>query len=374
MDIVFVCFFLLRYRISGLFVLMKWQQACSQRLGILYLSTSEPLGAWIEMESDIQNRLGGQKKIAMFVSMLESNTLARLLKQLNDRERLQVIEAYQNFSYDAPASTPDLAGVAKSFLETKAMSAPNHFKEALEIAFGPGAAMRFGSSTQWAEIAERVKPAAMAEFLNSERANTIAIVLSQLPPSYAAEMLPLLAEERRCAAIDILASGLNLSNGVLDAVLSAVQENLDSIKLIGDSGQGARQVAAMLNQVDYQVADDIVERIRQRDPNCATSIKEEMFHFEDLVKLDNHALQMILAEVKPERLALAMKGTPPAAREAVFAALAEQVKKMVVQEMEDLGKVPGRDVRAARREVIDLALQMSHDGKIRLRQAGDLVE
>jgi flagellar motor switch protein FliG len=326
------------------------------------------------MASDIQNRPGGQKKIAMFVSMLESNTLARLLKQLSDRERLQVIEAYQNFSYEAPASTPDLVGVAKSFLETKAVSAPNHFKEALEIAFGPGAAMRFGSSTQWAEIAERVKPAAMAEFLNSERANTIAVVLSQLPPSYAAEVLPLLAEERRCAAIDVLASGLNLSNGVLDAVLSAVQENLDSIKLVSDPGQGARQVAAMLNQVDYQVADAIVERIRQRDPNCATSIKEEMFHFEDLVKLDNRALQMILAEVKPERLALAMKGTPPATREAVFAALAEQVKKMVVQEMEDLGKVPGQDVRAARREVIDLALQMSRDGKIRLRQAGDLVE
>jgi flagellar motor switch protein FliG len=326
------------------------------------------------MAGESQNQQAGQKKIAMFVSMLESGTLASLLKQLNDRERLQIIEAYQNFSREAPASTPDLVGVAKSFLETKAVSAPNHFKEALEIVFGPGAAMRFGNSTQWAQIAERVKPAAMAEFLSSERAHTIAVVLSQLPPSYAAEVLPLLPEETRCEAIDILASGLYLGDGVLDAVLAAVQENLDSIKLIGDHGQGAKQVAAMLNQVDYQVADAIVERIRQRDPSRATSIEGEMFHFEDLVKLDNRSLQVILAEVKPERLALAMKGTPPATREAIFAALAEQVKKMVVQEMEDLGKVPERDVRAARREVVDLAMQMSRDGKIRLRQAEDLME
>ncbi|MBV8055307.1 MAG: hypothetical protein JO071_08725, partial [Deltaproteobacteria bacterium] len=94
------------------------------------------------MASENQNQQEGQKKIAMFVSMLESDTLASLLKQLNDRERLQVIEAYQNFSHEAPASTSDLLGVAKSFLETKAMSTPDRFKKALEIAFGPGAAMR----------------------------------------------------------------------------------------------------------------------------------------------------------------------------------------------------------------------------------------
>jgi flagellar motor switch protein FliG len=327
-----------------------------------------------QMAGDSQNQLGGPKKIAMFMSMLESDKLARLLKQLNDHERFKVIEAYQGFARGAPPSPPDLIGVGKSFLEAKKVNAPDHFKEAMEIAFGPGAAMGLGSSTQWAEIAERVKPAAMAEFLGSERANTIAVVLSQLPPSYAAEVLPLLDEERRCEALDILASGLNLSEEVLGAVLSAVQENLDSMTSIRDPGQGAKQVAAMLNQVDHQVADAIVESLRQRNPSCATSIEDEMFHFEDLVKLDNRSLQIILAEVKPERLALAMKGAPAATREAVFAALAEQVKKMVTQEMEDLGKVPGNDVRAARREIIDLAAQMSRDGKIRLRQAEDLVE
>lgn len=326
------------------------------------------------MASTIQNQQAGQKKIAMVVSMLESEKLASLLKQLNDRERLQVIEAYQNFSHEAPASPSDLIGVAKSFIEAKTVSSPNQFKEALEIAFGPGAAMRFASSAQWAEIAERVKPPAMAEFLDLERANTIAVVLSQLPPSYAAEVLPLLTEERRCDALDILAGGLNLTDGVLDAVLLAVQENLSSIKLVSDPGQGARQVAAMLNQVDYEVADAIVERIRQRDANCATSIEDEMFHFEDLAKLDSRSLQMFLAEIQPERLALAMKGTQPSIRETVFAALAEQVKNMVVQEMEDLGKVPGRDVRAARREIIDLAVQMSRNGKIQLRQNEDLLE
>jgi flagellar motor switch protein FliG len=326
------------------------------------------------MAGESQNQAEGPKKIAMFVSMLESDTLASLLKQLNDRERLQVIEAYQNFSRELRASVPDFVGVAKSFLEMEAASPSNHFKKALEIAFGPGAAMRFGSSTRWAEITEQVKPAAMAEFLGSERANTIAVVLSQLPPSYAAEVLSLLPEECRCEAVEILASGLNIADGVADAMLVAVQESLDTIKRSGDPKQGARQVATMLNQVDSEVANAIVERIRQRDPSRATSIESEMFHFEDFAKLDSRSLQMILAEAKPERLAVALKGTSPITREAVLAALAEQVKKIVVQEMEDLGKVPGHDVRAARREIVDLAVQMARDGKIRLRQDEDLIE
>ncbi len=326
------------------------------------------------MASESQNQPAGQRKIAMFVSMLESDTLASLLKQLNDRERSQVIEAYQNFSREPPASMPDFVGVARSFLETKALSGSNHLKKALEIAFGPGAAMRFESSTRWAEITAHVKPASMAEFLSSERANTIAVVLSQLPPSYAAEVLPLLPEEVRREAMIILASGLNVADGVIDAVLFAVQENLDSIKRSGDPKQGARRVAAMLNQVDSEVANAIVEQIRQRDPSRAAVIEDEMFHFEDLTRLDGRSLQMILAEIKPERLAVALKGTSPITRDGVFAALAESVKKMVVQEMEDLGKVPGRDVHAARREIIDLAVQMSRDGKIRLRPEEDLME
>jgi flagellar motor switch protein FliG len=330
-----------------------------------------------ERQSKVPNEsqsLGeAQKKVGMLVTMLESDNLASLLRLLNDRERLQVIDAYQNFSRAAPPSEADLAEVAKNFLQTKAVTAPDRFKEALELAFGPDAAIRFGNSAHWAEIAEHVKPASMAEFLRSERSTTAAVVLSQLPPLYAAEVLTLLTEEQRCEAVEILASGLNPSNVVLDAVLAAVQENLESINTLGDTGRGAHQAAEMLNQVDHQIADAIVERIRQRDPKRATSIEEAMFHFEDLVKLDNRSLQMILAQVKPERLALAMKGTPPATRETVFSALAEQVKTMVVQEMEDLGQVPGRDVRAARREVIDLATQMSRDGKIRLRPEEDLV-
>jgi flagellar motor switch protein FliG len=310
----------------------------------------------------------------MFAMMLEADNLAGLLRQLNDRERLQVIEAYQNFSREATATQSELSSIAKEFLETRTVTAPNRFREALELAFGPDAAVRLGSSSQWAKIAERVKPVSMADFLRPERANTAAVVLSQLPPVYAAQVLGLLPEQQRCEVVDILAGGLNPSATLVEAVLTAIEENLESMNTSADPAQGARQAAAMLNQLDSQTADEIVEHIRNRDPGRASSIEREMFHFEDLAKLDNRSLQTILAEVKRESLALALKGTLLPTREALFAALAEQVKAAVVQEMQDLGKVPGRDVREARREVIDLVMQMARDGKVRLRQDEDLLE
>ena len=325
------------------------------------------------MANENQPQQEAQKRIAMFLSMLESGSLARLLSQLNQRERVQLIETYEKFAREASPGEKDLMQVAKSFLQTKAVNPPNRFKQAMEIAFGPGAAMPLGSSARWAEIAETVKPSTMAEFLTSERPHTTAIVLSQLPPGYAATVLPLLPEDLRCEAVATLAGGMNFSDEVFDAVLAAVEESLGSMKTAGDPDQGARQAAAMLNQIDSEIADAIVDRIRQRNPRCAESIEGEMFHFEDLIKLDNRSLQMVLAELKTERLALALKGTQPNIQEAMFGALAEQVKKMVVQEMDDLGKVPARDVSLARREIVDTAMQMARDGKIRIRQEEDLV-
>jgi flagellar motor switch protein FliG len=311
-----------------------------------------------------------QKKAAMLVMMLETETLASLLKQFNQHERRQIIEACDSLYCGAPPNEAELTEIAKSFLQTRAITPPNRFKEALAVAFGPDAARQLPTSGQWTTIAQRIKPPAMAGVLRAERASTAAIVL---PPQYSAEVLTALPEEQRFELINNLACGLNPADGVLDAILAALQESLDAMSIAGDESRGARQAAAMLNQIDSQIADGIVERIRQQDPARATSIEDKMFHFKDFIKLDGRTLQTILTEVKPERLALALKGAGEEERQLVFAALAEQVKAVVTQEMEDIGKVPGREVQAARREIIDLAVQMERDGKIRLRTDDDLV-
>jgi flagellar motor switch protein FliG len=314
-----------------------------------------------------------QKKAAMLVMMLETDTLASLLQQLTQHERRQLIEGYDTVSRTSPPSEAELTEIAKSFLQTSTLTRPNRFKDALAVAFGPDAARQMPSASEWTAISQRVKPAAMAGVLRAERPTTAAIILSQMPPQYSAEVLTALPDERRFEIINNLASGLNPPDGVLDAILAALQESVDAIAIVGDEGRGARQAAAMLNQIDWELAEAIVEQIRQQDPARASSIEHQMFHFRDFVRLPSRTLQSVLTEIKPELLALAFKGMNDEERQLVLDALPEQVKAIVVQEMEDAGKVPAREVQGARREIMDLAMQMARDGKIRLRPETDLV-
>jgi flagellar motor switch protein FliG len=122
----------------------------------------------------------------------------------------------------------------------------------------------------------------------------------------------------------------------------------------------------MLNRLDSAAALAIVERLRATEPARAEALEHEMFHFENLLTLDSRVLERILSEVQTEKLTTALKGLDEAQRDVILSALTDQVKVMVTAELEESGRVAASDVRAARREISTLALQMEHDGKVRL--------
>ncbi len=122
----------------------------------------------------------------------------------------------------------------------------------------------------------------------------------------------------------------------------------------------------MLNQLDSDSASAIVTHIRNRDEKRASAIEDEMFHFADLLTLDNRSLQTVLSEVRPERIALALKGITDDEKTLVFAALPEQVRVVVDSEMSESGRVPAREVKAARRELTEMAINLDRQGKIHI--------
>jgi flagellar motor switch protein FliG len=175
--------------------------------------------------------------------------------------------------------------------------------------------------------------------------------------------------------MDRLARTERIPSSALDAILGAIQENFKNTSKTDETEEetGIKSAVALLNQLDSQEAKAIIDRIRSTDAARAEAIEHRIFHFEDFLKLDDQTLQRVLSETKPERLALALKGTTEEQRTPIFAALPDQVKQVVKQEMEDSGKVPMREVRLARSEITNLTTQMDRDGKIRLRAETDLV-
>jgi flagellar motor switch protein FliG len=319
--------------------------------------------------------LGQVDRAAMLVLTLDKNVLAGVMKHLNSTELTTLMQGYEHLIRNGMPSDDQLMSVGKTFLETGFVNPTTHFKEALVLAYGPESADQILRHDHWRMISERVKPEALAQVLRGERTEAMAIVLSQLPPRYAAEVLSALPEELRADVVEQLARSTSVPGRALDAILRAIEESFSRSVGMDDANAnaGARRAAQMLNQLDSESATAIVEKIRSGDAKRATAIEQEMFHFQDFIKLDSRAQQTVLVECKPERLALALKGIKDDERDTVLGALPDQVKRIVEQEMEDIGKVPMRDVRAARREITDLAIQMDRDGKIKLRVDQDLI-
>jgi flagellar motor switch protein FliG len=320
------------------------------------------------MEGQETKTVDGLNRASLLIMTLDKPVLARVLKHLSPNELTRLMSGYQAAIGGGKAQSSQMASVGRIFLSSEPAASASTFKDALVMAYGEDNAEQILRHDQWRTISERVKPETFAAVLRDERPEAVAMALSQLPPRFAADVLARLPEELRAEAVDNLTYAEAAPRSTLDAILRAVEESFSGKAGSEEGNQkaGAKRAAAMLNQLDSDSATAIVSHIRNRDPKRASAIEDEMFHFADLMKLDNRSLQAVLAEARPERIALALKGITDDEKTLVFAALPEQVKVVVDAEMSEGGRVPAREVKAARRELTDTAINLDRQGKIHL--------
>jgi flagellar motor switch protein FliG len=325
---------------------------------------------------DVQeSKEDGLNRAVLLIMTLEKPVLARVLRHLSSKELTRLVQAHDTLAKSGPPSSTQLMEAGTKFLSSETTGPSSNFKDALTLAFGEDGADQILRQDQWRTIADRVKPEKFASVLRGERPEAVAITLSQLPPRFAADVLAQLPEDQRAAAVENLSRGETAPRGGLDAILRAVEQSVNSSSVAEDLDRkaAAKRAAAVLNQLDSENASAIIEHIRAGDPEGAALIEGEMFQFRDFLKLENRALQAVLAEIRPERLARALKGITDDERAVIFAALTEQVRTVVEAEITESGPVPAREVTAARREITDLAIQMDRQGRIRIRAEEDLM-
>ena len=306
-------------------------------------------------------------KAALLAMVMNKDALAKVLKHLNENELTRLMQAYEHEQAKATSDETKLLEVGKEFLEATNRGASGHFKDALVLAVGEDSAAQIFRQDRWRAIATRTRPADLAALLKDERPEAIGFVLGKLPAQYAAEIVGLLPAEIRAQSIERMSRNRSMPSAASDALARAIEEGLTSGPAESDLGAGNKAAAAALNQLEIDVAMAIIEQIRATAADQAEAIEREMFHFESLLALDARTLGLILGSVQTDRLTLALKGMPVEQRGILLEALTDQVKLIVTQELEDAGRVPVSETRAARRAITNLALQMERDDKIRLR-------
>jgi len=216
----------------------------------------------------------------------------------------------------------------------------------------------------------------LLEVLRDEGPQVLAVVLGHLPRKKAGQVLSGLPEEARIEVVMRLAKGgepfaeaLRKTEEVLASKASALgtDQRLDE-EMKGATTSGPRALVETLNYADLSVETAVLEALAERDPELGEQVRESMFIFEDLPRLDPRTLQMVLREVEASDLSLAMKGASDEIKKVVFENLSENAAGGLKEDLESLGPTPRRDVYEAQQKVVMRVRELADEGKISIRQ------
>ncbi len=154
------------------------------------------------------------------------------------------------------------------------------------------------------------------------------------------------------------------SPGAIEEVSRVLRNEVRQVQ--GKQVGGVRPVAEILNFVDSATEERVMSGLNEYEPELADGIRQLMFTFEDLTKIDDQSMQVLVREVEKDRWVMAMRTASPNLKKKVFSNMSERAGTLLKEEIEAMGPVRLRDVEAAQRDIIDRARQLEAEGKIYL--------
>jgi flagellar motor switch protein FliG len=208
--------------------------------------------------------------------------------------------------------------------------------------------------------------------LRDEHPQTVALILAHLPPKFAARVLEGLDTSVQSDIALRIALLDRTSPDVIQRVEDALRERIGALANEGDSEQGGvKDLASLLNQSDRHTEQAILARLEEHDPELAEQVRALMFVFEDIVTLDDRAVQEVLRQVDMKEVAVALKGVPDEVRATIERNLSERARETLIEEIELLGPVRIRDVEEAQTEVVRRIRQLEEEGAIVINRGGE---
>ncbi len=214
------------------------------------------------------------------------------------------------------------------------------------------------------EVLENMEAKVLADFTKGEHPQTIAVILAHLEPVKAAQVLASLPEGLQSDVILRLAQLETVPSSTMQEVAAALEDQVQSVGTVEKKVGGIKAVTSILNQTARSLEKNILAKIEEIDSDLSERIKQDLFAFEDLVKVDDRGIREILKEITTMELALALKAASDEVKEKVFRNMSERAAEMLQEDMEALGPTRLSDVEKAQQAITRIALKLDGEGKI----------
>jgi flagellar motor switch protein FliG len=209
----------------------------------------------------------------------------------------------------------------------------------------------------------------LANYLKNEYPQTVAVVLSKLRPEHTARVLAILPGE---FALDVVSRMLRME-AVQKEVIERVEQTLRT-EFMSSLSQTRRrdaheQMAEIFNSFDRQTETRFMTALEEDNREAAERIKNLMFTFDDLIKLDAGSAQTLMRNVDKDKLAIALKGATEPVRQFFLGNMSSRAAKMLNDDMGAMGPVRLRDVDEAQGQLVSLAKDLAAKGEIMISKS-----
>ncbi|TFG41942.1 MAG: flagellar motor switch protein FliG [Syntrophobacterales bacterium] len=305
-------------------------------------------------------QLSGSAKAAILIKSMGEQSAAGLLSRLSAEERDMVKRHLQQVG----SVSPDVVDqVAREFtlLAQRGKSGP----AALPHFGGSAAEGASGKKIEGLEVLKSLDADEIYGLIKGEHPQTMAMVIIHLKTAVASEVVSQLPDEVktdvavRIAGMDkIIGAMVDEVNGIFTEILKNRKTSATSI------GGGVDRLAEILNQADEISSELILSEIEEANPEMAAQIKQKMFVFEDIVKVDDRGFQKLLRRVESKELAIALKAASEEVKNKVFKNMSERAAGMLREEMDTLGPVRMKEVSDAQLAINSIVQELEAKGEL----------
>ncbi len=326
-------------------------------------------------------RLPGAQKAAVLMAALGSERAASVMQRMEEEEIESLSHEMARLSSVGTETTESVfseVAAVTSGGPGEVSGGVEFAREVIERALGPERAadllgrLTGGGDSRPFEFLHRVPAERIAALLRGESPQTTALVLASLHSTLAAGVLARLPEgEQPDIALRIARMG-HANTKVIQQVEAVIRQKLGAVveRKYSASG-GAKALAGILNHADRSTERNVLENLAGADKALAEQVRGMLFVFEDIVKLDERAVQQVLREVDQKDLVLALRGAPENVTEVVLANMSERGAAMLKEEMEIQQPQRQRDVDEAQSRVVTVVRKLDEAGTIVISSGED---
>jgi len=222
------------------------------------------------------------------------------------------------------------------------------------------------------DFVRRQDPAQLLNFIQNEHPQTIALILSYLDPTKAALVLSSLTHSIQADVARRIAKMDRTSPDILREVERVLERKLSTLSNEDyASAGGVEAIVEVLNNVDRGTEKSIIEALEEEDPELAEEIKKKMFVFEDVVLLDDKAIQKTMRELDNQDLAKALKAVDTEVQDKIFRNMSKRAANLLREDMEFMGPIRLKDVEEAQQKIVNIIRKLEEDGEIVVARAGE---